>query len=585
MRHFALTALAGAALSATGHAQPLREGVGPGEPLTQLITSGDCRFTIIGDSISNKNTNTFAQSSYYWGIIRRWRPDVWAGICTPTNAQSPTIALTTPPAASVTFVTRSLSNQPDQRQFSYGYERISASATLDALWFADAPPGQAIVASRLLNNGEWRVGDWFDNAPMAATFVTLRSPQAIGSLQPRAIRGIQPPIAGTTLSLAGPLGVVGIEAPVLTAADGECEFRLVTMGPYDEAAPPDPDHFIWLTTRIRRTDLPGFQLDALAVGGSRLADWLADGAFATDERLREYLAATGNPNVFAIHLGANEAAFNDAWEQNLRSLIDRLDTLSTQNGASPWFLLVPPYGTLNSITHEQVLMAAAIEHRIATEGTTRVTPDRIAFINLPAMLKGPIDPVYLIDSIHPRPAGANLLASLLWQAITDEVFDDSCPADLTGTSDPNNPLYGVPDGVADVQDLFYFFDAFAANDIARADLTGSSDPNSPDYGIPDGVVDMQDFDYLVDAVNRADATRGDLTGAADPIDPRYGQPDGELNADDIFYFLDQFVAANFDRADLSGSTDPNDPAYGLPDGSLDAADFFYFLDKFQEGCP
>lgn len=72
-----------------------------------------------------------------------------------------------------------------------------------------------------------------------------------------------------------------------------------------------------------------------------------------------------------------------------------------------------------------------------------------------------------------------------------------CSADFTSSSDPNDPFYGVPDGVADASDFFYFLDQFASGSFV-ADLTGSSDPNDPSYGAPDGVIDAADFFYFLD---------------------------------------------------------------------------------------
>lgn len=73
-----------------------------------------------------------------------------------------------------------------------------------------------------------------------------------------------------------------------------------------------------------------------------------------------------------------------------------------------------------------------------------------------------------------------------------------CAADLSGSSDPNDPAYGVPDGVADISDFFYYLDRFVAGDLAVADLSTSSDPNDPGYGVPDGVLDIADFFYYLD---------------------------------------------------------------------------------------
>lgn len=73
-----------------------------------------------------------------------------------------------------------------------------------------------------------------------------------------------------------------------------------------------------------------------------------------------------------------------------------------------------------------------------------------------------------------------------------------CEPDLSGSSDPNNAAYGVPDGVVDASDFFYYLDQFAAGNVAVADLSGTSDPNDPGYGEPDGVLDASDFFYYLD---------------------------------------------------------------------------------------
>ncbi|MCC6284206.1 MAG: DUF11 domain-containing protein [Phycisphaerales bacterium] len=74
----------------------------------------------------------------------------------------------------------------------------------------------------------------------------------------------------------------------------------------------------------------------------------------------------------------------------------------------------------------------------------------------------------------------------------------ACPADLSGSSDPNDPAYGVPDGMVDSSDFFYYLDQFVAGNLAVADLTGASDPNDPSYGTPDGDIDADDFFFYLD---------------------------------------------------------------------------------------
>ncbi|MFG0328152.1 MAG: GC-type dockerin domain-anchored protein, partial [Phycisphaerales bacterium JB037] len=73
-----------------------------------------------------------------------------------------------------------------------------------------------------------------------------------------------------------------------------------------------------------------------------------------------------------------------------------------------------------------------------------------------------------------------------------------CLADLTGSSDPNDPTRGVPDGDADGDDFFYYLDEFGTGNLAVCDLTGSSDPNDPSFGAPDGDCDGDDFFVYLD---------------------------------------------------------------------------------------
>lgn len=73
-----------------------------------------------------------------------------------------------------------------------------------------------------------------------------------------------------------------------------------------------------------------------------------------------------------------------------------------------------------------------------------------------------------------------------------------CQADLTGSSDPNEPTFGLPDGDTDGDDFFYFLDAFTMGQTAICDLTGSSDPNEPSFGVPDADCDGDDFFFYLD---------------------------------------------------------------------------------------
>lgn len=77
-----------------------------------------------------------------------------------------------------------------------------------------------------------------------------------------------------------------------------------------------------------------------------------------------------------------------------------------------------------------------------------------------------------------------------------------CRGDLTGSSNPQDPSYGVPDGDVDAEDFFFYLDQFAGANLAGADLTGSSDPFASDYGLPNLVIDSNDFFYYLDVFVR-----------------------------------------------------------------------------------
>lgn len=73
-----------------------------------------------------------------------------------------------------------------------------------------------------------------------------------------------------------------------------------------------------------------------------------------------------------------------------------------------------------------------------------------------------------------------------------------CPPDISGSSDPSDPTYGLPDGRVDAADFFYYVDQFAIGNLSIADLSGSADPADSEYGTPDGLVDGSDFFYFLD---------------------------------------------------------------------------------------
>ncbi|MFG0327540.1 MAG: GC-type dockerin domain-anchored protein [Phycisphaerales bacterium JB037] len=106
------------------------------------------------------------------------------------------------------------------------------------------------------------------------------------------------------------------------------------------------------------------------------------------------------------------------------------------------------------------------------------------------------DVAVAVDLLPDSPGTATL--TIAGTVVATATIPARCPADLTGSADPNDPTFGVPDGDADGDDFFFYLDAFTTGQFAVCDLTGSSDPNDPTFGMPDGDCDGDDFFFYLD---------------------------------------------------------------------------------------
>ncbi|MEM9065869.1 MAG: GC-type dockerin domain-anchored protein [Planctomycetota bacterium] len=103
------------------------------------------------------------------------------------------------------------------------------------------------------------------------------------------------------------------------------------------------------------------------------------------------------------------------------------------------------------------------------------------------------------DAGEPMTGGGFTLTPGFWAgAITS---GPACPGDLTttGATLAGLPGFGVPDGIADLDDLGYYINAFVTNDLDRGDLTtsGATLEGQPGFGNPDGVLDLDDLGYFI----------------------------------------------------------------------------------------
>ena len=72
-----------------------------------------------------------------------------------------------------------------------------------------------------------------------------------------------------------------------------------------------------------------------------------------------------------------------------------------------------------------------------------------------------------------------------------------CLADLTRGAIAGQAGYGVPNGVLNNDDFFYFLSQFAAGNLGVADLTTGAIPGQPGYGVPNGAITNDDFFYYL----------------------------------------------------------------------------------------
>jgi len=86
-------------------------------------------------------------------------------------------------------------------------------------------------------------------------------------------------------------------------------------------------------------------------------------------------------------------------------------------------------------------------------------------------------------------------------ATGDISLDTGCPADLTSGAIAGQPGYGVPNGIVNNDDFFFYLTQFNAGNIELADLTTGAIAGQPGYGVPNGVVTNDDFFYYLTIFN------------------------------------------------------------------------------------
>ena len=121
-------------------------------------------------------------------------------------------------------------------------------------------------------------------------------------------------------------------------------------------------------------------------------------------------------------------------------------------------------------------------------GHTIAGPVPYAIVNVP---DGPLHGTYMIGSFT-SVGGVQAPGVVRWGCPLS-----ICLPDLTATAVPGEPGYGIPNGVLNNDDFFYFLAQFAAGNLAVADLTTTAVPGQPGYGVPNGAITNDDFFYYL----------------------------------------------------------------------------------------
>ena len=411
---------------------PIRWNLGP---IAQRIAHEDCRLTLVGDSNSVRE----AGPRMLGGIMRTWRPDRWVGRVAPAFSSSNEGVQTFSSGTGALHTARRVfdfsnndpavwSNGQDGFVPTWGWDIVTDGSGMSA--------SDTYTYATLTRMDEYVDGDWTSGHPMRARLVFVRDPSGLSQLRYRGRRG----------DVMGEFAILSPEDPQadrawidwvevdIPAGSGEVGGQVRTAPEWlheSEGGPwPCPDNceagrtFYHITQVLYRTDAPGLQIDAIAEGGFKAVDHLAEGNQYDDEALRRYLAATREPNVFLILLGQNmnaeeENDIEGLWRSRMDGVLDRYRaaTLVNDPDADPLFLLVTPWHA-DDTTDRYVRIATTL-HQIAMGRAD------CGFINLLA-LAGSYEhnrSVYLqSQGVHfLDEAGADHFNALLWNQIEREL--------------------------------------------------------------------------------------------------------------------------------------------------------------------
>ncbi|MEZ6233775.1 MAG: GC-type dockerin domain-anchored protein [Phycisphaerales bacterium] len=106
------------------------------------------------------------------------------------------------------------------------------------------------------------------------------------------------------------------------------------------------------------------------------------------------------------------------------------------------------------------------------------------------------EPGAVVNDLNLTPNSFGVGSRMYDGSINYTLQGSSCAPDLTTGAVAGAPGFGVPNGVLNNDDFFYYLFIFSNNDPA-ADLTTGAIMGQPGYGVPNGVITNDDFFYYL----------------------------------------------------------------------------------------
>lgn len=376
----ALVAVAALA-AAVAASDPGRRGGPPESPPTrwrvQEISdrivggSGDARMLVLTDSIGSRGR----RHRHFGAIARIFRPALgWRGITLTTRLEGTTYDGSRGERLGATLE-RFVSPKSDTFTIpALGAKGCWIGDTCELRLAAAMEPGEPI-ARFAPDFGDLRLlggADDFLKGPLE-----VRVALAVGA---------DAELAAAPVTLRARRGVTGAPDCPVAADVGPLRIGYVTTTLAPGLVPPTVELIVGaegatagqqvfpIAVQLRRRDRRGLSLDVVGMSGATFRHWsdpdLEDANLVHLRRIRDYLRATGLPNVIVVALGQNDGFDPAAIEQDCRNLVARLRMAATDAGLPKGelrLLFVTPPRAGHPPFDRYAMMANAIWHAVRHE--------------------------------------------------------------------------------------------------------------------------------------------------------------------------------------------------------------------------